>query len=141
MIFDILLENIWLIILFIICVFLTSLFLISFFRIKYEKNSKWKKIARDKLNNLELQKLDFSSQIIQLDKLIEYCLQSKFNRKATFAELLKKYKKNFSKQDLDEIWKSHKVRNKIAHDIDFMTDLKTFKAIIEIQKRQIKKLL
>jgi hypothetical protein len=141
MIFDTLFENTWLIILFILCIFLVSLFSISFFRIKYEKNTKWKKIVKDKLNNLELQKLDFSSQIIQLDKIIEYCLQSKFNHKATLGELLKKYKKNFAKRDLDEIWKTHKIRNKIAHDIDFSTDLNVFKTTIEMQKKQIKKLL
>jgi len=132
-------HNIWLILALFVIIFVVTLVLIIVFRSRFGDNPKWKETVRSKLRSLEVQNLDLNNQVIQLDKLLEFALQSKFRSKESLGSLLKKNKKKFEKRDLDQIWQAHKVRNKIAHDIDFAANSKDLREAVEILKRQCKK--
>lgn len=132
-------DNIWLLLAFFFGIFLIAFLLLNVFGRKNQDIS-WKKTVRSKLEDLESQKLDLSTQVMQLDKILEFALQSKFNKKDTFGNLLKTHKKKFNKEDLNEIWQAHKIRNKIAHDINFVPNQHELRQAVETLKIQSKKI-
>ncbi len=77
-------------------------------------SSQIKKIHQfiNRINN----ETDYKRIIIDLDKLLDYILKQK-GFKGTLGEKMKKARNLFSNNN--DIWFAHKLRNKIAHDIDF----------------------
>lgn len=73
---------------------------------KYYKN-KWSEIKQEK---------DLRHAVMSADKLLEKALKRK-QFKGTLGEMLKQSKKEYS--DLNGVWFAHKIRNKLAHEIDF----------------------
>lgn len=57
----------------------------------------------------------YREQILELDKLLHYILKD-LSYEWTLGEILKKEPVEIS--SLDEIWRLHKLRNKLAHDFD-----------------------
>ena len=53
--------------------------------------------------------------ILDADKLLDYALKKK-GYQGTLGEKLKKSKSRFS--DLNGVWFAHKLRNKVAHELD-----------------------
>jgi len=77
---------------------------------KKEKNyykQKWTEIQKEK---------DLRQALLTADKLLEKIMRRK-GYKGTLGQMLKKGKKEFS--DLNGVWFAHKIRNKLAHEIDF----------------------
>lgn len=70
-------------------------------------SKKWQEIKNDP---------DRRHQIINADKILDKLLEKRGYR-GNVGEKLKQAKAHFS--DLDGIWSAHKVRNKIAHELDF----------------------
>ena len=85
---------------------------------KKKKDLIWKNKVKVKLQNLQNSPTDLTGKIIQLDKLLEYALQNRFQNKTNLGKLLQKNFKKFTKQELNNLWKAHKIRNSLVHDID-----------------------
>lgn len=54
--------------------------------------------------------------VLEMDKLLHVYLKKRFGNE-TMGDILKKRKGVFSK--IDEVWFAHKLRNRIAHELDF----------------------
>ncbi|MGL5830671.1 MAG: hypothetical protein ACRCZE_00820 [Candidatus Altimarinota bacterium] len=68
---------------------------------------KWQEIKKD---------TDMRHQIINADKILDKLLEKR-GYSGNVGEKLKQGKAHFS--DLDGIWNAHKLRNKLAHELDF----------------------
>lgn len=118
-------------------VFLIIVFFIfiSFFGKKSQKT--WQINVTSKLKNLNT---DHKLQLIELDKLLEYCLKNYFNQQnLSFGEIMKKNRSSFTKNNLDEIWFAHKLRNKLVHDISFTPSKSDLKLATSFLYKNIKK--
>lgn len=83
------------------------------------KKKKLSKSQKEKFQN-SLKKIlsdsDERHQILDLDKLLDKILFT-LSYKWTLWEKMKKFWKNFKNEN--EIWSAHKLRNKLAHELDF----------------------
>jgi hypothetical protein len=85
-----------------------------------ESQPDWKGKAKIKLEAIESnKKLDSKYKLLELDKVMEYILQSKFYSTKSFGEILKENEKAFDPTPRHQIWVAHKLRNKIVHDIHY----------------------
>lgn len=93
----------------------------------------WKTKVKSKLVELdnEIQSNDLlrmKTALIDADKLLDHTLKNLGYKGETLGERLKNSKPAFKYQDYDNIWKAHKTRNQLVHEIDFtmsQNDLKT----------------
>lgn len=89
------------------------------------KFSKWKKLSSDQkiqiLKNYKniLANADSKHQIIDFDKLYHKILLE-LGYKWSFWEILKQNPKVIS--DINKIWELHKLRNKLVHDFDLLSE-------------------
>ena len=85
----------------------------------------WKKWYKVRWSNANLQLFnknwqriqqegDLRMRVIEADKLLDIMLRKR-NVEGSLGEKLKKYGSNFS--DLDGLWRAHKLRNKLAHEM------------------------
>jgi len=58
---------------------------------------------------------DLRMRVMEADKLLDLMMKKK-GVQGTMGDKLKKYGKNF--KDLDGIWRAHKLRNRLAHEVD-----------------------
>lgn len=86
---------------------------------------KWEKII---LND------NYNQAIIDADKLLSFVLK-KNGYNGSVGEQLKKSKSIKNKND---IWYAHKVRNKIAHELDYEVNDNKIDKILNIYKKAIK---
>lgn len=56
--------------------------------------------------------------VIKTDKLLDFCLRSLFEGQ-TMGERLKNAKEKFTRVGYDLVWKAHKVRNAMAHELSY----------------------
>jgi hypothetical protein len=85
-----------------------------------ESQPDWKAKAKIKFEGIESnKKLDNKYKLLELDKVMEYILQSKFSSTKSFGEILKENEKTFDPTPRHQIWVAHKLRNKIVHDIHY----------------------
>ena len=102
----------------------------------------WKNNAIAKLKDLEANtKLDDKYRILELDKIMEFILQSKFNSTKSFGEILKENEKAFDPTPRHQIWVAHKLRNKIVHDLHYEGGKNEFGIQIRKYTKNIKDLL
>ncbi len=109
------------------------------------QNNEWQSIARKKLlslkrgqhNTLESQK----QLIIELDKLLDFCLKNKKLNGDSMGDRLKSSRSFFSKDSYNKIWEAHKVRNKLVHEIDFRITIESLKRHNNELKNSIENLL
>lgn len=80
-----------------------------------EIRNEWKKLIRNK---------DYRHAIMEADKLLDYAL-SKMGYRGSLGGKLKKAPGLFS--NINDVWAAHKVRNNIAHKINYKVDEKTYK--------------
>jgi hypothetical protein len=80
-----------------------------------EIRGEWKKLIRSR---------DYRHAILEADKLLDYAL-SKMGYKGSLGAKLKKAPGLFS--SINDVWAAHKVRNNIAHKINYKVDEKTYK--------------
>lgn len=104
------------------------------FRKKMSKEAKeeikrsWKKIIREP---------DHKHAILEADKLLDYAL-SRMGYKGSLGSKLKRAPSLF--RNINDVWAAHKVRNNIAHKINYKVDEKTYKATMLKFKQAFKDL-
>ena len=113
------------------------MFLILKFSKKSSKISSQKKAYFNKILKRTIVNKSHKEQIIDLDKLLHKILQEIWYV-WTFWEILKQKPKEVI--NLNRIWEYHKLRNKLVHDFDLMTENILKKKALEYQK-EIKKVL
>ena len=110
-------ELIWLLVFLIIIYFLLLWAWKRWWRKRWSKADlklfakNWQRIQAEK---------DLRMKILEADKLLDLMLKKR-QLKGSLADKLKMYGQNFS--DLDGLWKAHKLRNKLAHELDFTVGL------------------
>lgn len=57
------------------------------------------------------------SAILEADKLLDHVMRSQGARGDTMADRLRSFQNRFSNRD--SVWRAHKVRNALAHDVGF----------------------
>lgn len=111
------------------------LFLISIIFLGVYLNFQGKKrLLKEKILNrfylVKNKKLPNKYYLLELDKLLEFAFKQKFSSKESLGKILKSRKTHFAKERLNNIWFAHKLRNKLAHDVDFQAgDADLIKAI------------
>ena len=80
-----------------------------------EIQSNWREIIRQK---------DHRHAIMDADKLLDYAL-GKMGMRGNLGAKLKKSPHLF--KNINEVWASHKIRNNIAHQMNYKVDEKTYK--------------
>jgi len=119
---------------------LLILFIWIYLIFKYTKKYK---ISPDKINffNKQLKRIilngSYKEQIIDIDKLYHKVLQEA-GYNGTFWEILKTEPSEI--WDLQKIWELHKLRNKLVHDFDLLSE-NVLKKKSDEYKKQIEKLI
>ncbi len=80
---------------------------------------------------------DYRHAIMDADKLLDYAL-SQMGLKGSLGAKLKKSPQLFT--SINDVWRAHKVRNNIAHQIDYQVDAKTYKQTMLYFKQAFKDL-
>ncbi len=80
-----------------------------------EIQTEWKKLIRQK---------DYKHSILEADKLLDYAL-TKMGYKGSLGGKLKKAPTLFS--NINDVWAAHKIRNNIAHKINYKVNENTYK--------------
>lgn len=93
-----------------------------------EIQKSWKKIIRQK---------DMRHAIMDADKLLDHAL-TQFGYKGNLGTKLKKSGRLF--KNVNKVWAAHKVRNNIAHQINYKVDEKTYRASMLAFKEAFKDL-
>jgi hypothetical protein len=83
------------------------------------------------------EKLSHRDQVLEYDKILSLCLKE-LGYKGTLAEKMKAYGKDFKNENA--IWNAHKLRNKIAHEIDFQPSKKEYEVSLKAFKKEIRAL-
>lgn len=112
-----------LIVIIIVAVILGGIFLIMLFAPE-SKGEKWKLQAKTNLNRIRglttsNDEIKLRSAVIEADKLLDFVLKSKRVKGSTLGERLKNSKKMFKTSAYNRVWEVHKLRNRIAHEMDF----------------------
>lgn len=76
--------------------------------------------------------------IMEADKLLDYVLQGKGYRGDTMAERMRSANREFSRRN--DVWAAHKLRNALAHEVDFDLVPSQVKQSIKAFERAIKDL-
>ena len=125
------------VIIIVILIIFLWVFLIAKFSKKSTKISTEKKAYFNKLLKRSRINTSAKEQIIDLDKLLHKILQEVWYT-GTFWEILKQEPKEII--NLNKVWEIHKLRNKLVHDFDLMTENMLKKKSQEYSK-EIKKIL
>lgn len=83
------------------------------------RQSNWSRIDQKfcKENWIRINKMnDPRHQVVEADKLLDYMMRKR-GYQGSVADMLKEHGKQFS--NLDRLWQAHKLRNKIAHELDY----------------------
>lgn len=83
-------------------------------------------------------KLSYAVTVTEADKLLDKALIEAGIMGKTMGERLKKCTGRF--EDLDAVWRAHKLRNLIAHETDFEVSYIQAKNALEIYKKALKDL-
>ena len=90
--------------------------------------SEWLRIEKEQ---------DVKHAVLNADKLLDYAL-AQHGYVGSLGEKLKKAGPLFS--DLNGIWRAHKVRNGVAHEIDFRLDASTHQHCMRVFRQALKDL-
>jgi len=104
----------WLIIILITLILLFVVFQYLVWKNRKKWSEKDKKFFRDSWQKI-IDNRDHSHRLLEADKLFDHMLKRK-GYSGSLGEKLKKHGDQFS--DLDALWRAHKLRNKLAHEVD-----------------------
>src|SRR5688572_12675375 len=105
----------WFIVFFIVIILLA----VIFNSLKKTSKSQWQETALNELNKILTSNMELKYQTIELDKLLEYSMKNKFRLDSSLGEILKQKRNQFDRNELNQIWEAHKLRNKLVHDVGF----------------------
>lgn len=97
-------------------------------KVKNEIRSAWKNIIRQS---------DHHHAVMDADKLLDYALTS-YGLKGNLGTKLKKSGHLF--KDINGVWAAHKIRNNLAHKINYHVNQKTYKKTMLAFKQAFKDL-
>lgn len=106
------------------------LMIIGFFMTRSPKRKSWNKDVLSKLHELTILSSNadpvfVKNAIMEADKLLDFALERNLVQGDTLGEKLGKAQNVFThKENLEKAWNGHKVRNSLAHDINFRADTK-----------------
>ncbi len=103
-----------------ILLLISVLFVVVYLNQKSVSKAKTKKILRG-LEELQMDAVSTENSVrrdavIKLDNLLTKALQSYYNNALSCGDNLKRAKNIFKKNEYNDIWEAHKIRNKIVHD-------------------------
>lgn len=99
----------------VICFVILIVIFVAISRVKKGFSTKEKNYFKQKWREIKNEK-DFRHSIMTADKLLEKVMRCK-GYQGTLGQMLKSGKSEFS--DLNGVWYAHKIRNKLAHEIDY----------------------
>lgn len=99
------------------------------------KSNVYKAEANSKSSNYA----EVKDSLVELDKLLDYLLQSKRVSGNTLGERLKNAKNMFSKSDYNTLWSAHKLRNSLVHEVGNSINMSTIKSNSSAMAAIIKK--
>lgn len=126
----------WIYILVFIVFFLFWLFLLYHFSKKKHISNEQKSFLTKKLKKLNTLN-SYREKIIESDKIYHKVLQAYWYN-WTFGEILKQ--KPLVINDIQIIWDLHKLRNKLVHDFDLISE-SVLKKKAELYKKELQKLI
>jgi len=129
--------NIYTILIPVIIIVLIWIFLVLKFTKKSTKISAQKKASFNKILKRTIVNKSHKEQIIDFDKLLHKIMQEIWYT-WTFWEILKQEPVEII--NLNSVWEYHKLRNKLVHDFDLMTQ-NTLKQKALAYQKEIKKVL
>lgn len=106
------------------------LMIAGFIMTRSPKRKSWNKLVLSKLHELTIlssndDPIFIKNAIIEADKLLDYALDKNLVQGDTLGEKLSKAHNVFSSsENYERAWDGHKVRNSLAHDINFRADTK-----------------
>lgn len=105
----------------------------------------WKKDVEERIKRIQSNSNSrdihvLTSCLMEADKLIDYVMQKRNFRGNTLGERLKYSKNKFDRRQYSQIWEAHKIRNKIAHELDYKPDASMLTAGTSILIRGVKHL-
>lgn len=114
------------------------LFLVAVYAIAFRKRSFFgerdKKYVATKWN--EISHTGARTCIMEADKLLDFCLSKVLGSKYEKVSLGEKLKlKGVLFSDLNGVWFAHKLRNKIAHELDFRVSMTEAKRALSAFKK------
>lgn len=119
--------------------FLAIVYLIFIYWVKYSKKKWSTQDQRFFANNWQkiMNESDLKHKILDADKLLDTMLRKR-GYSGSLGDKLKSKKTLFS--DIDGLWSAHKLRNKIAHEVDFQINAKTAGAALKSFEKAFKDL-
>ena len=121
-----------LIIVLIVVAIIGGIFLYMLFAPQHE-DAGWKLQAKTNLNKIRglttsSDESKLKSAVLEADKLLDYVLKSKKVRGETLGDRLKNSKNLFSTSSYNKVWEVHKLRNRLAHEMNFNPDVRYLKS-------------
>jgi len=121
-----------LIIILIVVAILGGIFIYMLFSPKPE-GAEWKLVAKTNLNKIRgltttSDESKLKTAVIEADKLLDFVLKSKRVKGETLGDRLKASKNLFSTSSYNKVWEVHKLRNRLAHEMDFNPDSRYLKS-------------
>ncbi|MCA9386128.1 hypothetical protein KC717_05770 [Candidatus Dojkabacteria bacterium] len=110
------------------------------------KKIQWHKDVEKKLIQIStLQKQEGAASkitaLLEYDKLLDFVLKAKGIKGMTMGERLKGAQKFFDNQLYNDIWSAHKIRNKVAHEMNYQPSEKELSIASSSLRKAIKLLL
>lgn len=93
----------------------------------------------ERANKKEFQNL--KSCLIDSDSLLDHVLKERKIEGNTMGDRLKKAKGRFPRDQYEDIWTAHKMRNKLIHEIDFHPSLESIEKDFRTMQKATKSLL
>ena len=93
------------------------------------------------MNRLDSASLDPKMLVLEYDKLLGAVLQEKYNSRENLGQILKIKAKNFDAPSLNQVWSAHKLRNRIAHEMNFQPNNQEVSQAVYGFKRFISRVL
>jgi hypothetical protein len=115
-------------------------------RLEGPSKSQWKSIARTKLGSIDRKSSGATTDglkviLVEIDSLLDYCLKQKGMRGDTMGDRIKSSKLLFSREEYDWIWKAHKLRNRIVHEVDFYPSPAQLREEFNVLRSVVRKLV
>jgi hypothetical protein len=116
----------------VIVLLITSLLFVSFILKKSQTADVWKQDIHSKVAQLDQQSqasdiIHLKSCVIEADKLLDHVFKQKYIQGETMGDRLKNAQRYFGRDQYNKVWQAHKLRNRLAHELDYSpsgTDLK-----------------
>lgn len=129
----------------IIAIIIIAGLLIALYYFLSKQSAKWKPTVNAKLAVLDRlasskDLYQLKSAVMEADKLLDYVFRAKKIKGETMGERLKNAKNLFKWTDYQNIWEAHKLRNKIAHDIEFNPSVKELEEKYNFLRKALKSL-